>query len=492
VQMTVHSLETRAVDAAPMRNRVPRQPARVDPSRRLVIVSNRVAPVEIGKAAAGGLATAVLAALREHGGLWFGWSGEITADDAAPKIVENDGITYATVGLNRQDYDEYYAGFSNRVLWPLFHYRPSLVEFKRAEVQGYLRVNHAFASQLTPLLSPRDLIWVHDYHLIPLGERLRELGVDQPIGFFLHTPFPTTEILRILPNHHDLVKSLCAYDIVGFHTETDLEAFRDYVVRKAGGEDLGDGRLAAFGRTLTVEVFPIGIDVDHVARQASLAGNSRQASRLFDSLSGRDLMIGVDRLDYSKGLLARFHAFERLIETYPKTRGRVTLMQIAPPTRSDVPEYKAIRRSLETAAGHINGRFAEFDWTPIRYLNKSFNQRALVGFLRGSKVGLVTPFRDGMNLVAKEYVAAQDPADPGVLVLSCFAGAAHELDAALLVNPWDLDDVADAMARALAMPIEERRERWNTMMTVLRRNDISAWRESFVRRLTETGERLAA
>jgi len=489
--MTVHSLETGT--STTLRGQAQHPPAWAGKrAHRLVIASNRVAPVATGQASTGGLATAVLAALREHGGLWFGWSGEITAEAAPPRRVESDGITFATVGLNQQDYDGYYAGFANRVLWPLFHYRPSLVEFKRQELEAYQRVNQAFAAQLMPLLGAGDLVWVHDYHLIPLGGELRALGATQPIGFFLHTPFPTPEILRILPNHHELVKSLCAYDIVGFHTETDLEAFRDYVLRKADGEDLGDGHLKAFGRSFAVEVFPIGIDVDLVARQASLASRSKQASRMLESLSGRDLMIGVDRLDYSKGLLARFHAFERLIEAYPKTRGRVTLMQIAPPTRSDVPEYKTIRRSLETAAGHINGRFAEFDWTPIRYLNKSFNQRALVGFLRGSKVGLVTPFRDGMNLVAKEYVAAQDPADPGMLVLSCFAGAAHELDAALLVNPWDLDEVADAMARALSMPIEERRERWNTMMTVLRRNDIAAWREGFVRRLTEMGARLAA
>jgi trehalose 6-phosphate synthase len=207
--------------------------------------------------------------------------------------------------------------------------------------------------------------------------------------------------------------------------------------------------------------------------------------RLLESLSDRALIIGVDRLDYSKGLLARFRAFEQLIESAEETRGRVTFMQIAPPSRSEVPEYLQIRRSLEAAAGHINGRFAEFDWTPLRYLNKSFNQRTLAGFFRASRIGLVTPLRDGMNLVAKEYVASQDPADPGVLVLSCFAGAASELTEALIINPFDRIAITEAMQRALVMPLEERQERWSAMMKTLRRNDITAWRETFMHCLAE-------
>jgi trehalose 6-phosphate synthase len=491
------ALSTPSADVPALRETVGRRPTRrarvTDAPHRLVVVSNRVASAHKSEASTGGLANAVLAALKQSGGIWFGWNGDVVPDDPGPPAIEESGgITYATIALSRVDYDEYYAGFANRVLWPLFHYRPSLVEYKRQELESYLRVNRCFADKLQPLLNPGDLIWVHDYHLIPLGQQLRARGVTQPIGFFLHTPFPASEVLRILPSHREMVEALCAYDIVGFHTVNDLDSFRDYLLREAGGEDLGGSRLAAFGRVFRAEVFPIGIDVERVAAEAALAAGSRQTRRLTDSLAGRELIIGVDRLDYSKGLQARFQAFERLIQDHPETRGHVTYMQIAPPTRSDVPEYLEIRRSLETASGHINGRFAEFDWTPIRYLNKSFNQRTLAGFLRTGRVGLVTPFRDGMNLVAKEYVAAQDPDDPGVLVLSCFAGAARELDTALLVNPWDLDGMADALARGLAMPLEERQERWNEMMRALRRNDIAAWRDTFVRRLTETGDRLAA
>ena len=454
--------------------------------RRLVVVSNRVAMADPGGKSAGGLAIGILAALRRSGGIWFGWSGEVAdAPPVAAEVVHGDEITYATLDLARSDYEPYYNGFANRVLWPLFHYRPDLIEFKREDFAGYLRVNRQFAAYLAPLLAPNDMIWVHDYHLMPLADELRRLGVMQPIGFFLHTPFPAAEMLRILPSHAKLMRALCSYDLIGFQTETDLAGFRDYLLRCADGRIAADGEITAFGRRLRADVFAIGIDVDAIADQAAQSVGNRQMKRLQESLRGRNLIIGVDRLDYSKGLPQRFRAFERMLETFPETRGRVALMQIAPPTRSEVPEYLQIRRSLETAAGHINGRFAEFDWMPLRYLNKSFNHRTLCGFLRAAHVGLVTPLRDGMNLVAKEYVAAQDPDDPGVLVLSCFAGAAQELSDALLVNPFDIDGVAEAINDALAMPREERIERWQAMMSLIRRNDITAWRENFVAALVE-------
>jgi trehalose 6-phosphate synthase len=453
--------------------------------RRLVLVSNRVAVER--KSSAGGLANALLDALDTHGGVWFGWSGRIAESEShAPVLKEAGNVCFATLDLRREDYDGYYAGFSNRVLWPLFHFRPSLVEFRRREWEGYCRVNRLFAERLMPLLEPDDIVWVHDYHLIPLGEELRRRGARQPIGFFLHIPFPPPELLRVTPAHAALVRGLCAYDLVGFQTRSDLDAFCDYVVREEGGEDLGGGRVRVFDRVVEAAVFPIGTDVAKIVQQAQESVGSRQIPRLLDSLRDRRLIIGVDRLDYSKGLAARFKAFESLIERYPETRGRVTFMQIAPASRADVPEYMEIRRTLETLAGRINGRYAEFDWMPLRYLNKSFAQRALTGFFRVSKVGLVTPLRDGMNLVAKEYVASQDPEDPGVLVLSTFAGAARELKDALIVNPFDVESVADAVRRALDMELAERQDRWRSMMAILQQNDITAWRESFLRRLGET------
>jgi trehalose 6-phosphate synthase len=467
---------------APARAAQPRADAA---ARRLVVVSNRVASGS--KSSAGGLAVGVLAALSQSGGIWFGWSGETDpAPAGTPELSRDGNVTFATLDLRRQDLDEYYNGFANRVLWPLFHFRTSLVGYRRTDLEGYLRVNRQIATALRPLLRTNDLVWVHDYHLIPCGEELRRLGAAQPLGFFLHTPFPPTELLRVLPNHSELMRSLCAYDLVGFQTENDLHSFRDYLVREIGGTDLGGGRIAAFGRVVHAEVFPIGTDVEKLAELAATAARSRQARRMLDSLGGRALAIGVDRLDYSKGLHARFKAFERFTAKYPETRGHVTFMHIAPPSRSEVPEYTEIRRELETAAGHINGRFAEFDWTQIRYLNKSFAQRTLAGFFRLSRIGLVTPLRDGMNLVAKEYVASQDPENPGALVLSNLAGAARELTDAVLVDPFDIEGMAEAIHRALVMPLEERRERWQEMIAVLRRNDITAWRESFVRRLAAT------
>jgi trehalose 6-phosphate synthase len=454
---------------------------------RLVVVSNRVAPVGEGKSTAGGLAVAMLAALRKSGGIWFGWSGEVLAKPAnRPNLFQIGRLTYATVDLTQRDYDEYYNGYANSTLWPLFHYRLDLTEFSRRNYAGYLRVNRLFAELLMPMLHPNDLIWVHDYHLIPLADELRRLGARQLIGFFLHTPFPALDALLALPNHENLVRSLCAYDVVGFQTDNDLRAFHDYIVREARGRLIGGRTFVAFGRNFCADAFPIGLDTDNVVRLADRAEASRQTQRLRESLQDRHLIIGVDRLDYSKGLVTRFEAFAQLLESHPELRGRVVFMQIAPPSRIDVLDYLEIRRTLEATAGRINGRFAEYDWAPIRYLNKSFSRPALTGFLRISQVGLVTPLRDGMNLVAKEYVAAQRPDNPGALVLSRFAGAARELDQALIVNPYDVEAIAEAMHVALVMPQQERRRRWTAMMKVLRGNDIAAWRDRFVGTLEQS------
>lgn len=448
---------------------------------RLIVVSNRVAPVDEGKPSAGGLAVGVLAALKQHGGIWFGWSGEISEQPASrPKMVEVGKLAYATIDLTERDYDEYYGGFANRVLWPLFHYRLDLTAFDRREYAGYLRVNALFASTLRPMLHDDDHVWVHDYHLIPLGEELRRAGIDGRIGFFLHTPFPACEVIEALPSHAQLVRSLCAYDVVAFQTDRDLRGFVEYIRHIAKGTVLADGTVRAFGRQLKALALPIGIDTDNVVQIGAGAADTPPARRLRESLGSRDLIIGVDRLDYSKGLVQRFDAFERLLERYPTYRNSATFMQIAPPTRSDVPEYAEIRRELEETAGRVNGRFAEFDWVPIRYLNRSVKRRTLIGFYRLARVGLVTPSRDGMNLVAKEYVAAQDPQDPGVLVLSEFAGAATQLHEALLVNPYDIDEIAEAIARGLSLSLQERAERWHEMMGNITTENIDSWRERFL------------
>jgi trehalose 6-phosphate synthase len=448
---------------------------------RLVIVSNRVASPRDKGVRAGGLAVALRDALAQRGGLWFGWSGESSpAPPPAPHFIRHGRVTFATIDVEAADFQSYYVEFANGMLWPLFHYRPGLFEFRRAAFEGYVRVNATFARHLVPLLLPDDVIWVHDYHFIPLASELRRLGVLNRIGFFLHIPFPVPELLLVLPGHERLVADLCEYDLVGFQTERDVLAFRRYVVEEAGGRVYGDRRIEAFGCQTRVAAFPIGIDTEQFARLAEAAQDGAETIRLRDSLAGRSLVIGVDRLDYSKGLTYRLRAFEEVLTRWPELRSRVTLLQIAPVSRGEVAQYRTLRRELDGLAGRINGKFSEFDWTPVRYLNKAVPRDVLAGFFRSARVAMVTSTRDGMNLVAKEYVAAQDRYDPGVLVLSRFAGASFELGDALIVNPFDVDEVAAALHAALTMPLDERIARWTSMMDVLRRNTITVWREQFL------------
>jgi trehalose 6-phosphate synthase len=449
---------------------------------RLVVVSNRVAPITEGEPTAGGLAAGVLDALKQKGGIWFGWSGEITEGEASPVHLERTvgSITLYTLDLSRRDYDAFYRGFANGTLWPTLHYQVGHAQFDWAEFDGYRRVNVLFARALARLVRPDDMIWAHDYHLLCLAEALREAGLGNRMGLFLHTPFPAPAVFMTNPAHEALIRAMWGFDLLGFQTEDDRTAFADYVVRQAGGSASDEGVIVAFGRTVKTGVYPIGVHVDEVRHEAEAPAHQRYASRLHDSLSGRPLILSVDRLDYSKGLRPRFIAFELFLERYPHHHGAVVFMQIAPPSRGDIETYREIRRALEAEAGRINGRFAEVDWMPLRYLNRGFARSALMPLYAEAQVGLVTPLRDGMNLVAKEYVAAQNPDNPGVLVLSQFAGAARELDAALIVNPYDETGVAAALDRALAMPRGERIERHTAMLATMRRNSLDAWRDRFV------------
>ncbi|MBV8703119.1 MAG: trehalose-6-phosphate synthase [Acetobacteraceae bacterium] len=431
--------------------------------QRLVVVSNRVPlPSEKGPRA-GGLAVALADAL-VPGSLWFGWSGRRAARPGAePAVQTSDDITYATIDLSDTEYRQFYAGFSNSVLWPLLHFRLSLQHFRAEDYQGYRAVNRRFAAALARLLRPTDRVWVHDYHLIPLGAELRALGVRNRIGFFLHTPFGPPAITQALPHGNALLASMCAYDVVGFHTETYRTAFVDCVREMLGGKPDGDGRIGFGTCAFTPIVDPIGIDAEAFARMAAASSRGAESQRLRASLGERKLAIGVDRLDYSKGLLSRLDAFGRLLEHYPHHHRNVSFLQIAARSREDVNDYRDLGEELNRIAGDLNGRFSEFDWVPLRYMTRPVRRRTLAGFYRFAHMGLVTPLRDGMNLVAKEFVAAQDPADPGVLILSRFAGAADEMTDALIVNPFDADEIAEAMHRALTMNLEERQERHRSL-----------------------------
>jgi trehalose 6-phosphate synthase len=453
-------------------------------SGRLVAVSNRVGPVK-GAAAAGGLAVGLVEALTERGGLWFGWSGK-TAGSAHSRVrtEQIDDITLATLDLGQSDFDGHYNGFSNNCLWPLLHFRIDLMRFERRDFETYRRVNRSFAQSLSKLLRPDDLVWVHDFQLMPFGEELRRLRVRQRIGFFLHTPFPPTEILATLPANEELTRALFAYDLVGFQTQDDLERFCDHIEHSFRGTSRGN-TVTAFGRQIRVGAFPIGIDVDQFSRYAFTPPGSREFARMRRVLRGRDQFIGVDRLDYSKGLLRRMDAFGRYLEGHPEAHGKVILLQVAPVSRGSIESYRNFRQELDREAARVNGRFARFDWTPVHYLNRALPRRTLAGLYRASRVGIVTPMRDGMNLVAMEYVAAQDPANPGVLLLSRFAGAAKYLRDALLVNPYDGDETAAAMHRAREMRIQERRRRHEALMRTLRARDIGRWHRSFLAALAD-------
>ncbi|MBX6317129.1 alpha,alpha-trehalose-phosphate synthase (UDP-forming) [Pigmentiphaga sp.] len=450
---------------------------------KLVIVSNRVPSAAVGRSSAGGLAVGVLDALKRQDGLWFGWNGKIEENpaEAGLSTYRIGRLDCATTSLSREEYDAYYRGFSNGTLWPAFHYRVDLARYASREYAGYIAVNERMASMLMELVDEDDRIWVHDYHLIPFARACRRKGLRNRIGFFLHTPFPSEGVLRTIPPHRELVEALCDYDLVGFQTRGDAQAFLDYATRRLGLPLDADGVLRTRSRRVRVGHYPIGILPDEIQNKSKARSRSKLVTTLKQGLQERKLIISVDRLDYSKGLVERFNAFERLLETYPSHCGRVSFLQIAPPSRSDVEGYRHIRRQLESTAGHINGRWTELSWTPIRYMNRAYDRAALLSFFRASQVGFVTPLRDGMNLVAKEYVAAQAPEDPGVLVLSEFAGAADELaDGAIIVNPYDIEAMACALHRALNMPLPERLERHGHMMQLLRDNSIRQWRDHFL------------
>ena len=455
---------------------------------RLIVISNRVSAAK-GRdmaGAQGGLAVALQAALREHRGIWFGWSGKETEVFTGQLHMQQaEGVTTATIDLEPRDIDEYYNGYANRTLWPLLHHRIDLTEFERHFSTGYQRVNERFAESVLPLIEPDDVIWVHDYHLLPLARILRARGVKCPIGLFLHIPWPPARLFAALPDHELLVEAMLDFDLIGFQTTEWLESFCQYVEGEMGGALSGDGMLQVRGRSVKVGAFPIGLDYAEFTKGANSPVADQACSRLRASVNNRKLLIGVDRLDYSKGLAERFDSYDRFLTDNPDMANQVVLLQIAPPSREIVNTYQIIRENLDTRTGHINGAHADVDWVPIRYVNRGYSRAELAGFYRAAHIGLVTPLRDGMNLVAKEFVAAQNPSDPGVLILSEFAGAAQQLTDAVLVNPYSAEEVSDAIRIALKMPQKERIRRWEQLIVSVRDDDVVRWRESFLRSLRD-------
>jgi trehalose 6-phosphate synthase len=451
---------------------------------------------------AGGLEVVLKPVLKNIDTVWFGWSGEVVeASKVKTHTLERPRARYVVTDLSEEDYQEYYNGFANRVLWPILHYRIDLTEFTRRDLSGYFRVNQHFANELSKIVAQDDMVWVHDYHLIPIADELRRRGHANRIGFFLHVPFPAPEVMTVMPNHQRLLPLLLQYNLVGVQTETDSGNFVRYLLAKYRGPsrrvfEATDSQIVfSYGGWETrIGAFPVGIDVDEFQRLARRAVRSSFVRGVIESLGNRALVIGVDRLDYSKGLIQRMDAFERFYSLHPEWVGKTTYLQITPTSRSEIPEYHDLEHEVGAAAGRINGKFGDVSWTPIRYLNRAYSRSVLAGLYRSARAALVTPLRDGMNLVAKEYIAAQDEEDPGVLVLSRFAGAAQECVGALLVNPYDAESVGRAIARALEMPPAERRERHAASLAKLRQNSGTVWSKNFLKALslTQAGNSLTA
>lgn len=454
-----------------------------------ILVSNRVAEPSRTGAVSGGLAAVLLSAVKTSGATWIGASGKFApAEDVrVPTHSKRLGAgTLTTVDLPVTDYRRFYNGMANAALWPILHYRADLLRYEPEFVASYRAINRTMANVVADRARSDSVVWVHDYHYFMLGEFLRQRGFAGPIGFFLHTPFPTKSVLICLPEHRTVLKALSAYDLIGFQTDEDLLRFRDYATTKLSATMVGQTELQFDERRVRLGVFPVGINVDFFADAARANINGGKINRIKRGLHHGKMVIGVDRLDYSKGLPQRFAAYERFLTIYPDERKRVSFLQITPPTRSAVDSYRRVRAELASHAGEISARYGDVDWMVLRYINESFPPDQLAALYRVSKVGCVTPLRDGMNLVAKEYVASQDPEDPGVLVLSKFAGAAKELNAALVVNPYDIGELAQAVYRALYMERAERIERWNAMVKTLRGGNINRWYEGFLDSLRES------
>ncbi|MDT7951643.1 MAG: trehalose-6-phosphate synthase [Acetobacteraceae bacterium] len=455
------------------------------PGNRLVVVSNRVPAPSAAGAQVGGLAVALQSLMQQRGGLWFGWSGKIS-DSTSLRMIEDGAVRYATTDLTAEEHDGFYNEFSNATLWPLLHSMPELMTYDRRNAQVYREVNDRFADKLTPLLREGDMIWVHDYHLCALPAGLRSRGATGPIGFFLHIPFPGPDLLAKVPEATNLVRDLLAADLIGFQTENDARNFADAAVRLAGAEPAGGSFVLVAGRRVRIGAFPVGIEPQEFADTAHNAWEGASAQRLRRSLSGQALVLGVDRLDPTKGLMQRFSGFRRLLERSPDWRRRVTLLQIAAESRTDVAAYRDLRQAMEQEAGNINSGYAEPDWTPLRLIARAVPRDTIAGYMREARVGLVTPLRDGMNLVAKEYIAAQNPENPGVLILSRFAGAAEQLTSALLVNPYDADELADSLEQALTMDLAERQDRWQQSWGAIKDSSAVGWGRTFVAGLLRT------
>lgn len=453
---------------------------------RLIVLSNRT--VDPSEPISGGLAVALWSTLRQSGGLWFGWNGKIAEETGQSPLqisIKNvDNISMVTMPLTRNEYENYYTGYANNVLWPVFHSRVDIALFSPKYRNVYNQVNEKFARAIFPLINHEDIVWVHDYQLIPCGYELRKLGLRNKIGFFLHIPFPPAITIRTIPDQCELISSLLSYDLIGFQSKNDLSHFVNYIVAEFDATQTGSNLYLVSGKVVEIGVFPIGIDVTEISDSLKTDVCLKMIESCKQNFAG-NFVLGVDRLDYIKGLPQRIHAIRNLLVRYPENRRQTTLLQIASPSRENVEAYDSLRKLMDSLSGELNGDFGDHNWSPVQYIHRNISRRELPGIYRASRVGLVTPLCDGMNLVAKEYIVAQDPADPGTLVLSIFTGAANQLTEAILVNPYDIDAVSEAIQIALNMPLEERKRRHSALLAKITSQDVHWWCAHFLSALCE-------
>jgi len=469
-------------------------------TRRLAVVSNRL-PVVLTREngdwsispGSGGLVTALGPVLRDRGGLWIGWMGNTVEElhhsplpaGLLNKGAAETGYSLKPVSLTDGDVKKFYYGFSNEILWPLFHDLPTRCNFDPVYWKTYREVNGKYAQAVVEHTDEEDYVWIHDYQLIMVARALKQLGVSRHTGFFLHIPFPPLDVFLKLPWRFEILDGLMEYDLVGFQTARDRRNFLGCVkALKPGTRITGRGsvsRLVTPDRELLVGAFPISIDFMEFSHMASSAAVNWQAQMIRHKLPNRQLILGVDRLDYTKGIPNKLLALRNALERYPELRRRITLIQVVVPSRKTIKEYALLKQEIERLVGEINGEYTEVGWTPITYLFRSLDRSQLAAYYRACDMALVTPLKDGMNLVAKEYCASST-AEDGVLILSEFAGAAVQLHhGALMVNPYDVEGVANAIYEGYRMDLRERKFRMKALRRSIRKHDIFDWVNSFLR-----------
>lgn len=455
-----------------------------------MIVSNR-APFRIIREAGtrrieptvGGVATSFMHLLELHGGLWIAWSGGTDTPPALKVPAANQQFSIVFIGLSEDRIAHYYWGMCNRGLWPLMHMMPQYCHFGAQDWAEYRVVNRRFGQRCRALLRAKDTVWIQDFHLALLPTLLRQAGSKQAIGFFWHIPFPPADILKILPWHRELLEGMLGADLIGFHTPAHASAFFDCCEKLLGSRvDREKGRVFGNGRTTRVGAYPMGVPTGYFQRLSSNPKVERRLAHIKRAVRVEKIVLGVDRLDYTKGLPLRLEAFERFLEKNPEYHKRVTLVQIAVPSRTRVPEYRALARQVENLVAHIVTRFSTDGWLPIRYIYKQYDPQVLVAYYLAADVALVTPLADGMNLVAKEYVATRSD-DGGALILSELAGAAVELKAALMVNPYNIDQIASQLQHALELEPEEQLSRMCALRATVKKNTLTDWSRSFLNAL---------